>query len=389
MWQGLAQLRLAADSSMCTLARGKHGKHWYEYRYAASSLGTLSRDFLRKFAWAVGGAAGQKGGDSDDENAGSQHLERETDNIWCEDSYVTRPTTQSSVQRNKRTLDAALGTAAAAALVPTSPGDVTVPPMKVVWPSDLQMKGVDPLTDDERTSEGSQPDWVLDDDVGRRIRQSFLLSGADNALADVSDEVEAVRAEQQLCREGALSHAKVLSCHLCSNVDARAAGTATSAHTDNTDESKKRTSRNASPCDSSNDQNLAWLYVGSANLSAAAWGRPLNSPNKHDRNAAAGALDSAAVRHSDSICCCCTGYTCSDSLGWCEQGVNDLPWWGRAGQGAFHIANWELGVVLRPSNVEGQPPLQIDWPYRPETLRPYGAGERPALRSALREIRSK
>ena len=293
---------------MCTLARGKQGKHWYEYRYAASSLGTLSRDFLRKFAWAVGGAAGQQGWDSDDENAGSQHLERETHSIWCDDSYTTRPAMQASVQRKKRTLDAA-PESSAAALVPTSLGDVIVPPMKIVWPSDLQIKGMDPVTDDENLSEGSQPDWVLNDDVGRRVRQSFLLSGADNALADVSDEIEAVRAEQQLYREGILSHAKVLSCHLCSRVDARGAGTATSAHTGNTEESTTRMSRK-SP-NSFNDENLAWLYVGSANLSAAAWGRPLNSLNKHDRNAAAGALDNAAVC-PDTICCCCTGmFACS------------------------------------------------------------------------------
>ena len=92
-----------------------------------------------------------------------------------------------------------------------------------------------------------------------------------------------------------------------------------------------------------------------------AWGGPLNSrPNKQQREAAAGALDSIA-------------------------GVNDLPWWGKAGRGALHVKNWELGVVLRP---DPERPLQMDWPYRPETLRPYAAGEKIALRSALREIRS-
>jgi hypothetical protein len=65
--------------------------------------------------------------------------------------------------------------------------------------------------------------------------------------------------------------------------------------------------------------------------------------------------------------------------------VNDLPWWGKAGRGALHVKNWELGVVLRP---DPERPLQMDWPYRPETLRPYAAGEKIALRSALREIRS-
>eukprot|EP01043_Picozoa_sp_COSAG02_P080889 COSAG02_NODE_19459_length_880_cov_13.109295_1_plen_109_part_10 len=95
VWQGLAQLRLAADSSMCTVATGKKGKHWYEYRYAASSLGTLSNEFLRKFAWAVGGAAGQKRSDCD-ENVGSQHFEHEMDHVWSEDSYVARPTFQLS-----------------------------------------------------------------------------------------------------------------------------------------------------------------------------------------------------------------------------------------------------------------------------------------------------
>lgn len=340
---------------MCTVATGKKGKHWYEYRYAASSLGTLSNEFLRKFAWAVGGAAGQKGSDCD-ENAGSQHCEHEMDHVWCEDSYVTRPTERDQVKNDEQ----------------TRPDDVVIPPMKVIWPSDLQMKGMEP-SDDESISQGSEPEWARDANVGRRIRQSFLLSGADIALVNVANEIEPVRADQQLYREGSLSHAKVLSCHLCSN-----------ASTEETDDTACRSS-------APKDHNLAWLYIGSANLSAAAWGRPLNPTQKHFRDAAAGALDSAAVRHLETPAplFCAEDSSCLELLGCVWQGVNGLPWWGKAGQGTFHIANWELGVVLRPPTDDKQPPLLIDWPYQPKTLRPYGQRERPALRSTLREIRSK
>jgi hypothetical protein len=55
----------------------------------------------------------------------------------------------------------------------------------------------------------------------------------------------------------------------------------------------------------------------------------------------------------------------------------------------LHIANWEVGVVLRPPTDDEQLPLLIDWPYQPKTLRPYDQGERPALRTTLRDIRSK
>lgn len=308
---------------MCTLATGKKGKHWYEYRYAASSLGTLSPEFLRKFAWAVGGAAGQKGGGCD-EHAGSQHCDHEMDQVWCEDSYVTRPTVHPSVQRPKRPLDCdstaeesmpvLISKVSEKSLVPgdditaTSsqriadarlqvheerhrvqtdeqmrPDGVVVPPMKVIWPSDLQIKGME-RTDDESTSQESEPEWVRDVDVGRRIRQSFLLNGADNALSDVANEIEPLRAEQQRYREGSLSHAKVLSCHLCSNASTAGADDATPLSS------------------SSEDHNLAWLYIGSANLSAAAWGRPLHPTQKHYRDAAAGALDSAAVRRLETTC---------------------------------------------------------------------------------------
>ena len=107
------------------------------------------------------------------------------------------------------------------------PEQIAIPPFKVVWPSDLQMKGADVAPNADASgsgsggTEGSQPAWVSDKDAGRRIRQSFLLSGADNALQAVNCderrlEVEPLRAERQHGRDGALSHAKVLSCHLCS-----------------------------------------------------------------------------------------------------------------------------------------------------------------------------
>ena len=53
--------------------------------------------------------------------------------------------------------------------------------------------------------------------------------------------------------------------------------------------------------------------------------------------------------------------------------------------------NWELGVVLRPDAAgsdRADRKLQIEWPYQPQTLRPYRSGEVPALRGQLRDIRS-
>ena len=64
---------------------------------------------------------------------------------------------------------------------------------------------------------------------------------------------------------------------------------------------------------------------------------------------------------------------------------------GKSGQGAFRIMNWELGIILRPDASGSDHPdrkLQIEWPYQPQTLRPYRSGESAALRSKLRDIRS-
>ena len=349
--QGLAHLKLLTDTglnrappvrqeqaehSQSTAAFGRSAagqirKSWYEYRYASSSLGTLQREFLMKFAWAVGGSASHTVGKVDD--AGSQHEETINDDgcrdIWTKDSYVERAVVhqpraeqeQSAEQEHpheepedevlnwdsSQDADPVL-VVSPPALMETGEEGATreiyentkpFPPMKVVWPSDQQMKGYE---EPKAESEGSQPEWLTSEkraDTGVRIRSSFMLTGSDQAFTAVEGQVEAVRAETQFGRDAALSHSKVLSCHLCSDADEEDAEDAAAARSMDTD-------GGSGGGGTYDNDDLLWVYVGSANFSQAAWGGALGGDGakltKKEKEAQAGLHDTVA-------------------------GVHSLPWW--------------------------------------------------------------
>ena len=313
--QGLAHLKLVADTSLCTAVQGRSGKSWYEYRYASSSLGTLSRSFLRKFAWAVGGAAGQNVGETDDAGSQVEDYDDDREGIWAADSYRERAVVhqpgddKQPEEREKLVVDPALDWEPVLSAAPMETGESEAsqeiyeetemgrfPPMKVVWPSDQQMKGYD---EKPAESEGSQPQWLTEEnrgDAGMRIRSSFMLTGSDKAFDNVKGEIEAQRGERQFGRDAALSHSKVLSCHLCYDEDADDDAAARSMDSDG--------GRGATY----DNEGLVWVYVGSANFSQAAWGGPLaaggSTLTKKEREAQAGSMDT-------------------------HSGVHALPWWGK------------------------------------------------------------